>query len=156
MTGRVPPRGRDTAMIWAIVAWLCVSPALYGWLREASAASLAVFGRPASSVVLVTALLVTSGGAVTAVVAWYGVQDWSRGARWRIAGPVAALAVAVVVLGVGDLAAARTNTDLVLGALLLIGAAAMAGVAVQVLRVRATNRREYLRSRIEQLRKERL
>ncbi|WP_091556584.1 hypothetical protein [Micromonospora pattaloongensis] len=114
-----------------------------------------MFGRPLSLAVLVVSLLLTGIAAVASVVAWYGARDWSRGRRWGIAGPLVAVTVGIVVLGMGSVASTRTGSDAVLGMLLLVGAAAMAAVAMRLVRVRATASGERLRGRFEQLRKDR-
>jgi hypothetical protein len=150
--GLAGPRGRDTGLIWGVVAELCIGSVLYAWFRSPDAADRAVLGRPVSLAVLVVALVVTAVGAVASVVAWYGARDWSRRRRWGIAGPMAVVAVGLAVLGVGSMATTRTDGDVVLGGLLLVGAAAMAAVAARVVRVRATASGDRLRGRFEQLR----
>ncbi|MEH1167342.1 hypothetical protein V6V47_18350 [Micromonospora sp. CPCC 205539] len=156
MSGGVAgPRGRDVGLVWGIVAVFCIAPVFYTWLRSPGATDQAVFGRAASLAVLLIALMLTAVAAVVSVVIWYGARDWSRGRRWGAAGPLLASALAVVVLGVGCLTVAQTSVDLVLGGLLVVGAAAAAMVAGQVVRVRATAARDRLRKRFEQLRKDR-
>ncbi|SDY98565.1 hypothetical protein SAMN05444365_104440 [Micromonospora pattaloongensis] len=153
--GLAGPRGRDTGLVWGTVAGLCLVSVLYAWFRSPDATDRAVFGRPLSLAVLVVSLLLTGIAAVASVVAWYGARDWSRGRRWGIAGPLVAVTVGIVVLGMGSVASTRTGSDAVLGMLLLVGAAAMAAVAMRLVRVRATASGERLRGRFEQLRKDR-
>ncbi|MEH1029761.1 hypothetical protein V6W11_18620 [Micromonospora profundi] len=153
--GLTGPRGRDAGPVWGIVAAFCVAPALVVWLGSTDAADQAVFGRAASVTVLLIALALTAVGAVVSVVVWYGARQWSRGRRWAIAGPLLAFALLVVVLGIGCLATSEASTDVLLGVLLVVGAVAMAAVARQVVRVRATAGGDRLRERFEQLREDR-
>ena len=152
--GLAGPRGRDAGLVWGTVAELCIVPAVYVWIRSPDAGDRALFGRPASLTVLVVALALTAIGAVSTAVAWYGERNWSRGRRLAIAGPSAAVAAGVAALALGGMATARTGADVVLGGLLLAGAAAMVAVAVWVVRVRATASGDRLRARFEQLRKD--
>lgn len=153
--GLAGPRGRDTGMLWGVVAELCLAPVVYTWLSSPDATDQAVFGRLASLTVLFIALLLTAVGAVVSVVVWYGARDWSHGRRWGVAGPLLAVAVAAAVLGVGGLATAQTSVEATLDGLLVVAASAMAAVAGQVVRVRATAGLDRLRERFEQLRKDR-
>jgi hypothetical protein len=149
------PRGRDQGLLWGIIAELCVAPVVYAWAGSSHDADRMVFGRPGSIAVLAAALVLTAGGAVASVMAWYGARDWSAGRRWTVAGPVVAVAIAVVVLGFGSMTSARAGGDVILGGLLFIGAAAMVAVAARVVRVRATASGDRLRARFEELRKDR-
>ncbi|MGC4749924.1 hypothetical protein ACLQ28_30320 [Micromonospora sp. DT201] len=153
--GLAGPRGRDTGLVWGIVAAVCIAPVLFASLRSSDTTDDVVFDRPVSLTVLVLALLLTAIGAVVSVVVWYGGQDWSSGRRWSIAGPLLAVAVAVVVLGIGSMAGSETSGDVVLGGLLLVATAGMAAVAAHLVRVRATGGRDRLRERFEQIREDR-
>jgi hypothetical protein len=142
-------------VFWGVLAELCLLSVLAVWLSSTHAIDRAVFGRVGALALLVVSLCVVPVGVVASMVVRYGARDWSRGCRWTIAGPLGFLAVAVMVSGLGTVAGAGSSIDSMLGWMLLVGEAAMVGVAIQVIRVRATGSRDRLRRRFEQLRTER-
>jgi hypothetical protein len=125
LTGR--PR-RDTGLVWGTVVVICVGTVAGVWFGSVDATKHALFGRTGSLIILMAALLVTIVGAV--------VSFALRGAsgvplRWGVAASVVTVAALIAVAGVAGMFTAGDGVDIVMAALLIVGAAAMPVVASQ-------------------------
>lgn len=134
----VHARRRQTALMWAAIAVICVGGVLAVWLGSPTAGGRAIFGRAVSVAISGVALALTLvGGAAVAIY-----RRGSRALRWPLGLPMAAAAGAVGALAAGTFFAPEDGTDAGVGILLLMGTAGMVIVAVQVLRAEARTSEE--------------
>jgi hypothetical protein len=116
-------RRRDRGLVGGIATVLALVTVLAGGLNDRSR----LYGGAAALVVLAVAIL----AAVVALVVSMLPGALPRGLRWGVGAPALVIAVAVGVLGVGDLATARDSAETTGGCLACVGAIALAVVAVE-------------------------